>query len=197
MKLTITQRILTALATFVVALFLFNLAYVYRYSETDETRQADCAIVAGAGISGNVPSPIFQQRLNHALWLWQNGYTRHLILTGGLSPGARYSDAEVARLYLVDKGVPPGDVLIEETSTITRENLRNAKIIMDEHHFQTALLVSDPLHMRRIMLMAQDDGIHGWSSPTRTSRIQSWSAKAAFMLREAFYYTGYSALRLL
>lgn len=197
MKLKSVLQILSVLLVALVIVFIFNLASIYRYSTLDGTQKADCAIVAGAGVSQNYPSPIFQERLNHALWLWLQGYISHIILTGGHSPNASYSDAEIARRYLLEKGVPAEIILLEETSTVTRENLLNAKAIMEKKHFRSALLVSDPLHMRRIMLMAQDYGIQGWTSPTQTSRIQSWSVKTRFLIRETFYFTGYSLQRLL
>jgi hypothetical protein len=36
-----------------------------------------------------------------------------------------------------------------------------------------------------------------WSSPTTTSRYRSWQTQLPFLLREAFYYTGYRILRYL
>src|SRR5688500_12278425 len=43
----------------------------------------DCAIVLGAAVRGDKPSPVFEGRLEHALELFRQGGIRHLILTGG------------------------------------------------------------------------------------------------------------------
>lgn len=59
------------------------------------------------------------------------------------------SDAQIAKNYSIRQGVPATDILIEEDSSITQENLYYAKRIMEELHLKNALIVSDPLHMKR------------------------------------------------
>lgn len=181
-------------AAFVI---VYNAIAIYRFSQQDQTRKADCAIVAGAGITEKSPSPVFTARLDHAMWLYQEGKVNSLILTGGRSNGASESDAAIARHYLLNRGVPEAVIFIDEQSTVTRENIHNAKIIMSRQHMQTALLVSDPLHMLRMRLIAYDNDMVSWSSPTTTSRYRSWQTQLPFLLREAFYYTGYRILRYL
>ncbi len=189
LKLTL----LAALTAFIV--IAYNATAIWRFSKQDQTRHADCAIVAGAGINGDQPSAVFKARLDHAVWLYHEGVVGSLILTGGLSPGATRSDAAVAKEYVTAKEVPEAAILIEERSTITRENLRNAAELMHQHGLKTALLVSDPLHMLRMQMIAWDNRIESWSSPVTASRYQTWSTQFPFLLREAFYYTGYRILR--
>jgi uncharacterized SAM-binding protein YcdF (DUF218 family) len=71
----------------------------------------------------------------------------------------------------------------------------NAKKIMDGHNLDTALIVSDPLHMKRAMLYAHDHEMKAYSSPTPTSLYRSWKTKLPFLAREVFYYTGYRLVR--
>ena len=52
------------------------------------------------------------------------------------------------KLYAISQGVPEDDILTEDQSTVTLENLINAKKIMDVEHYKTALIVSDPLHRK-------------------------------------------------
>ena len=85
---------------------------------------------------------------------------------------------------------------MEEDSKITQENLENAKIIMEENDFQKAIIVSDPLHMKRAMLLAEDAGIKAYSSPTPTTMYQSFKTKVPFAAREVFYYVGYKWYRI-
>ena len=85
----------------------------------------------------------------------------------------------------------------EEDSTITAENLENAGQVMREQGFSTALVVSDPLHMKRAMLYAHDLGMTAYSSPTPTSLYRSWKTKLPFLMREEFFYIGYRLARLL
>ena len=63
-----------------------------------------------------------------------------------------------------------------------------------EHGFKDALIVSDPLHMKRAMRMAADYGITAYSSPTPTTRFVSLRSKLPFLAREVFFYIGYKML---
>ena len=169
---------------------------IWRYGAVDETRPADVAIVLGAGTFNGVVSPVYQERINHGVWLYQNGYVKKLILTGGYGAGSTVSDAAAAGQYAVSIGMPEADILLEEGSAITQENLQYARELMEEAGDETALVVSDPLHMKRAMLLAGDAGIEAYASPTPTSRYRSLKTKAKFLAREVFYYIGYRAYRL-
>ncbi len=98
--------------------------------------------------------------------------------------------------YAIACGVAEADILIEELSTITEENLFYAKALMDEHGLNTAILVSDSLHMKRAMLMATDFGIDAVSSPTPTSMYRSLKTKLPFLAREECFYIGYRIVRI-
>lgn len=171
-------------------------AGIWQYGKIDEKCQADAVIVLGAGASDDEVSPVFRERLNHAIWLYQNGYVSTLILTGGVGDGNEKSDACVAKQYVIENGVLADDILIEEESTITQENLENAQKIMEQEALETAIIVSDPLHMKRAMLMAEDYGIEAYSSPTPTTKYISMRTKLPFLVREVFFYIGYRVYRV-
>lgn len=181
----------------VVSIYIVGTAVrIWNYGKIDEKSSADVAIVLGAGTYHEEVSPVFRERINHGIWLYQNGYVKKIILTGGYGKGNEYSDAYVAKLYVMSKNVPEKDILIEEESTITQENIAGAKKIMAGNSYHTALLVSDPLHMKRAMLMAKDAGIQAYSSPTPSSMYISKGKKLAFLAREVFFYIGYKAVNV-
>jgi uncharacterized SAM-binding protein YcdF (DUF218 family) len=185
-------------AAFLFMIYLAATALsIWRYASVDEKQPADTAIVLGAGTAGGEISPVFRERIHHGIWLYQNGYVDALIFTGGIGEGNGRSDAWVAGQYAIEQGVPEADILLEEKSTITQENIANAKKIMDEKGYRTAIIVSDPLHMKRAMLMARDYGIEAYSSPTPTSRYISLKTKIPFLAREEFFYIGYKVYRMI
>lgn len=187
---------------FIIVIFLiivytiYTAVSIYFYGNTDEKCKADTAIVLGASTSENKISPVFEERINHGIWLYNNGYVDKIIMTGGYGKGNTMSDAQTAKEYALSCGVPDKDVLVEEKSVITQENLENSKVIMDENNYSTALIVSDPLHMKRAMLLANDCGIKAYSSPTPTSAYKSMKSKIPFLLREIFFYIGYEIYRI-
>lgn len=62
-------------------------------------------------------------------------------------------------------------------------------MIMDSLGLETALLVSDPLHMKRSISLAQKIALHCFSSPTESSMYKSRKTKLKFLLYETFYFT--------
>jgi len=186
-------------ALFLLAVMLYSLlcaVSIVWYAERDEAAPADVIIVLGAGTNGKTPNAVFRERLNHGIRLYENGYADYILITGGLTPGNDHSDAWIAGQYVLEQGVPEEAVLLEERSTITQENLQFAKEIMDSEDLSTAIIVSDPLHMKRSMLMAKDYEIEAFSSPTPTTRYQTWKSKLPFLAREVFFYVGYQVYRL-
>ena len=182
--------------TAVILYCLFCAFSIVRYAGKDEAAPADCIIVLGAGTDGRTPSPIFRERLNHAVTLYREGYADIILLTGGYSPGNDRSDAAIAGSYLQSLGIPETAILLEERSTITQENLEFAKEIIENEKLSTAILVSDPLHMKRSMMMAKDYKIEAFSSPTPTTRYQTTRTKLPFLARETFFYVGYQIYRM-
>lgn len=175
---------------------VINIVSICTYSTKDEKRQADVAIVLGAAAYEGQVSPVYQERINHGITLYKEGYVDKIIVTGGVGEGNEKSDAYYAKEYAISMGVPEEDILTEDTSTITQENLENAKVIMEQNGYDTAIIVSDPLHMKRAMLLAKDAGIDGYSSPTPTTMYQSLKTKIPFVAREVFFYVGYKWYRI-
>lgn len=190
------RRSLAWLFLLVSIYFAMTAAFVWQYGKRDEACPADTAIVLGAGLSRSGVSPVFRERINHGVWLYQQGYVHKLLLTGGYGEGSTYSDAHVAAEYAEQQGVPAEDILCEEHSKITEENLRYSAEIMEQEGLKTAILVSDPLHMKRAMLVAKDAGITAYSSPTPTTRYITLKTRLCFLGREVFYLMGYRMLRL-
>ena len=184
------------IAIFVLLIvYIFTGTAIYNYGKTDEKQSADVIIVLGAAASDDGVSPVYQERINHAIWLYENNYADYIITTGGIAEGNIKSDAEIAKDYILKKGVSGSRVFTENKSSITEENLKYAKEIMIKENFGSCIIVSDPLHMKRSMLMAKDLNMKAYSSPTPTTRYKSLKTKIPFLNREVFFYLGYCLAR--
>ena len=190
------HKILIVFAALIVIYIGKNIYDIWSFSTVDQKCRADVAVILGAAVYDDEPSPVYRERINHGITLYNEGYVDRIIVTGGAPEGSEVSEAEVAKLYLLEQGIPEAAVLTENTSTITQENLENSRVIMDENNYETAIIVSDPLHMKRAMLLAEDAGIKAYSSPTPSTRYVSLSTKIPFLARETFYYIGYQWYRL-
>lgn len=138
----------------------------------DEQRPADAIVVMGAAQYDGRPSPLFAARLDHAIELYRAGIAPHLIVTGGKAEGDRTTEAASAREYAIRHDVPADAILAEDQSRTTLQSIRAVKRVMDEADLKTAVFVSDPSHMLRVLRMANDAGIGAFGSPTRTSPLE-------------------------
>lgn len=166
---------------------------IWRYGTHDRAAKSDCIIVLGAAVHGTTASPVFAERIRHGISLYDSGYAPKLLFTGGFGDGQNHSEASVGRCIAIQHGIPVGDILVEEKSRTTQQNLSEAHSVMRQHQFDSAIIVSDPLHMKRAMMMADDLGIVAASSPTPTSRYRSLKTKLGFLLRELYFIHHYSA----
>jgi uncharacterized SAM-binding protein YcdF (DUF218 family) len=164
---------------------------IYSFSLISSYAPADAAVVLGATVFRDRPSPVFRERINHAINLYRQGIVENIIFTGGLAGNDSLAESEAAREYALAQGVPAERIFIETESYSTCRNLLGAKRIIEENGMDQVLIVSDPLHMRRTMWLAESIGLQALSSPTPTSRYRSFDRKAAFLMREVYSYGAY------
>ena len=169
--------------------FSTNLIRIYNYSSIYYEQDSDVAIVLGAGTNNGILSPVFKERVNHSIYLYKKGLVNKIIFTGGYGEKQIQSDSEIAMRYAIKKGVHKENIIIEQKSKFTYENLSESKKIIDSLGLKTALIISDPLHMKRSIKIAKNEGINCLSSPTKTTMYRSNIAKIKFLLYETFYFS--------
>ena len=185
------RQLLFILLFLLIGYLLFAAADIYFFSGKNELTHADAAVILGAAVWNEAPSPVFRERINHGIWLYKNGYAKKLIFTGGTFKGAPYSESSVGRRIAMENSIPPGDIYIEEHSRTTYENMQYAAGIIKALRFESVTLVSDPLHMKRAVMIAKDMGINAYSSPTTTTSYVSAKTKIPFLMRELAFYMLY------
>ena len=183
--------LLAILVAGVLSIVLLALA-IFAQSRHDETAPSDAIVVLGTAQWDGRPSTTFQARLDHALDLYRDSYAPVVVLTGGVAVGDRYSEADVGRNYLRDRGVPDDAMISASEGQTSVESLRAAHGLMAGRSIHTVLLVSDPFHMFRVKRMAEDLGLKPLASPTWTSPIRPDSElEYRYMGRELVAYLAY------
>ena len=166
--------------------FLYLCWQINRTGAHDQAQQADAIVILGARVEPNgQPGPDLRSRTQHAVSLFQRGLAPYLICTGGYD-NDQLSAASVACDLAVSLGVPPDKVLLADGSMTTREDAASARSLMAAHSWQTAILVSHPLHLKRAQLLFEAEGITVHPSPTSTDLAAiSWQPRAWLTVREA------------
>ncbi len=132
---------------------------IWRQGGSDEQRAADAIVVLGAAQYDGRPSPVFEARLEHAVALWHQGLARAFVVTGGKLPGDRTTEAAVAREYAIANGVPAEAIFGEDQAHNTLTSLSAVAGELRARDMESAVFVSDPTHMLRVLRIADDLGI--------------------------------------
>ncbi len=188
-------KFLLGLLTILLAIGIGIGIRIVNYGNTIAGGQYDCAIVLGAEVNGSTPSPVFRARIDHAIALYRAGIVRHLIFTGGVGSRAQIAESAAARNRALARGIPDRAISIESVSRTTLENLAESKQIMRDRGLITAIVVSDPLHLRRSCDLAQDIGIVATPSATPSTRYISLATQIPFLLREIYFTIHYWIFR--
>jgi uncharacterized SAM-binding protein YcdF (DUF218 family) len=159
-----------------------------RYDDVLVSHQSrDAALVLGAALWDSQPSPALTERLQMALYLYNKGQVQWIICSGGIGDDG-ISEAKGMKRYLVDRGVPPKDLLLEEESTNTEENLRYSKKLLKPNGIQNIYLVTHDYHMYRALALARNTGIPAEPAPVHSQVLFSPYYKARECLSIIKYY---------
>lgn len=136
-------------------------------------RSADCILILGAKVKpdGSM-SHALRFRCERAFEAWQKGAAKYIIGCGGVCDGPA-SEASVIRAFLLEKGVPDANIVMEDQSVNTWQNLINARAIMDQCKWHKALMVTSDYHLTRALWMAKKQRLNAVGVAAPSSRKPS------------------------
>jgi uncharacterized SAM-binding protein YcdF (DUF218 family) len=167
---------------------LFSVATdIRRQSDVEEARPADVILVLGAAEYRGRPSPILEARLNHALFLYRQGFAPRIMTTGGKGGDPMFTEGEVGRAYLSRHGIPSEAIIVESEGETTVHSTVAAAEIMRRMGLNSCIVVSDGYHIYRVKRMLQFQGIHVYGSPRPTEPRHGWRQEWIY-LRQAIAF---------
>ena len=139
--------------------FANGILFQYAYGKQPSSENArDTVVVLGCQIIGDRPSLSLQKRLDKATEYLSSCPEANCIVTGGIGKGKQYSEAEIMKRYLMEKGIEPSRIYLEDRSTGTRENLNFAMSVAQQNQLSTHfVIVSDNYHQYRAAVYRQRD----------------------------------------
>lgn len=128
--------------------------------------KGDVIVLLGGGIydkapdltGSGAPTEIMMARMVTAVRL-QRRLNVPILVSGGSVYAGRSAEAQIVRRFLLDLGVPPHQILVEDKSRDTLENARFSRVILQQRHFRQPLLVTSAFHMRRSLEAFRKMGI--------------------------------------
>ncbi len=148
----------------------------YREKNVPPVGDYDAVIVLGAQVKPDgVPSLQLQWRLDAAAKAWKERNTL-IVVCGAQGSNEPAPEAHVMRDVLIRQGVAEEQILMDDQSFNTRQNIRNAKNLLEGRDADHVLIVTSDYHLPRAMAIAEDAGLKasGMGSPTKLG-LRFWA----------------------
>lgn len=125
--------------------------------ETIDELDAQCIMVLGAAVNFNgEPSPVLKDRLDIGIKLYNAGYAPKILLTGD-NGQVEYNEVEGMKAYILNQGVPEGDIVLDHAGFSTYESIHRARSIFEVDRM---IVVTQKFHVYRALYGAERMGIY-------------------------------------
>jgi uncharacterized SAM-binding protein YcdF (DUF218 family) len=149
----------------------------------------DAVIVLGAGVNGTQPSLSLRTRLDAALEYLAEHPDIPVVLTGGQGYGEEITEARCMADYLVERGVDPERLLLEEQASDTAENFAFSGALLEQQGVDPAesriAVVTNDFHIARAELIGEWKQDYGAVIGV-PARLPWLHLEVNYYLREAF-----------
>lgn len=138
--------------------------------QAKELENVDCILVLGAGIWGDKPSPMLEDRLLQGITLYNNQTSSKIIMSGDHGK-EEYDEVNVMKDFAIEKGVKSEDIFMDHAGFSTYDSVYRAKEIFKA---QKIIIVTQKYHLHRALYVAEKLGIeaYGVASNPREYRGQ-------------------------
>ncbi len=127
-------------------------------NEYSSIKDIDCIIILGAGIWGDKPSPMLEDRLNEGIALYKNGVAKKLIMSGDHGR-KEYDEVNVMKEYAIEKGIPSEDIFMDHAGFSSYESIYRAKEIFEANKI---IIVTQKYHLYRALYIANQLGLDAY-----------------------------------
>lgn len=125
---------------------------------TKDLNDVDCIIVLGAGVWGDNPSPMLEDRLLKGIELYNKGVAPKIIMSGDHGQ-KEYDEVNIMKEYAINEGVPSEDVFMDHAGFSTYESIYRAKEIFG---VKKVVIVTQEYHLYRAIYIANKLGIKAY-----------------------------------
>ena len=151
----------------IIILIVFGINFYVRIStekqiikENDYTQlsDVDCIIVLGAGVWGDKPSHMLEDRLLEGIKLYQNNVSNKIIMSGDHGR-EEYDEVNIMKKYAIENGVPSENIFMDHAGFSTYESIYRAKDIFEA---KKVVIVTQKYHLYRALYIANKLGLEAY-----------------------------------
>ena len=128
---------------------------ILKKEEYSKLENIDCIIVLGAGIWGDKPSPMLEDRLKEAISLYNQNVSSKIIMSGDHGK-EDYDEVNIMKEYAIEQGVASEDIFMDHAGFSTYESMYRAKEVFEANKI---VIVTQKYHLYRALYIAKQLGI--------------------------------------
>lgn len=118
----------------------------------------DYIIILGAGLIKDKITPLLKSRIDLGIKEYNriksNGKTPKIIVSGGQGNDEKISEGEAMGKYLLEQNIPQEDIIVENKSLNTYQNLLYSKQLMLDQNASN-LIITNKFHLFRALLLSK------------------------------------------
>jgi uncharacterized SAM-binding protein YcdF (DUF218 family) len=188
LKTTIKICFFIGLASFVVIEAVIIGAAISKHKE-----KTDYLVILGAGLRGETPSMALYQRLYASLEYIKINPEIKIVVSGGQGAGESITEAEAMKRFLTENGVAANQIIKEERSTDSLENLKFTTNILkglEKNENIEVTIVTNNFHMFRAKFLAQRQGLkaYGYPSPLHPMLVPTYFVREYLAVINSFIF---------
>lgn len=158
---SISLLIIFILAQIPLLINVYMLEYSNKYIlsvEEASKKNVDCVLVLGAGVWGDTPSHMLEERLNRGIEVYKTGCTNRILMSG--DHGRKdYDEVNVMKAFAVNGGVTANEVFMDHAGFSTYESMYRAR---DIFQVKSVIIVTQKYHLYRAVYNARKLGLEAY-----------------------------------
>lgn len=126
--------------------------------EATKLEDIDCILVLGAGIWGDKPSPMLEDRLLTGIELYNKKISNKIVMSGDHGQ-EEYDEVNIMKQYAIDNGIESSDIFMDHAGFSTYESIYRIKEIFNA---KKVVIVTQKYHLHRALYIAEQLGIEAY-----------------------------------
>jgi uncharacterized SAM-binding protein YcdF (DUF218 family) len=174
------------LSFFIFTIGLTTIILDIKNNKTIEVKN-DYVIILGAGLKGDKPKSVLKYRLNKALEYYKKYPNTIFIVSGGQGKDEIISESEAMKNYLVLNHIPAKQIIKENKSKTTLENLLFSKKLIPLN-IKNIGVISNDFHLYRVKFLAKTINFNINPIYAKTPFISLFSLYTRETIAVIYYY---------
>lgn len=127
-------------------------------SDANKLNNVDCILILGAGVRGNNPSPMLEDRLLQGISLYENKVSPKILVSGD-HMNKYYDEVNTMKDYLLGHKIPSQDIFMDHAGISTYDSIYRAKYIFKA---KKIIIVTQQYHLHRALYIAENLGFEAY-----------------------------------